>query len=112
MPTRRAFSQRIAGIRQTSRSMGGGVSFPAFPVGWRSSVRLMTRFLDQELEALRQTPRKIATYLYLAQMIIGEPAFAQRHTENIGGGDRVLNREVDADASHRGHRVRRIADAK
>jgi hypothetical protein len=45
MPTRRAFSRRIAGKRWTSRSISGGVSFSAlFPIEGRSSVLFMTRF--------------------------------------------------------------------
>jgi hypothetical protein len=60
---------------------------------------LYDAILDQELEALREARRKIAGRLHLAQMVIGEPAFTQRRVENIGGGDRVLNSEVDADAT-------------
>src|SRR5260370_2486402 len=66
----------------------------------------------EKLEALRDAGRKIAARLHLAQVILGEPALAQRRRENICGGDRVLNREIDADAAHRRHRVCRVADAQ
>src|SRR5260370_34654996 len=66
----------------------------------------------EKLEALRDAGRKIAARLQLVQVILGEPTLAQRRRENICGGDRVLNREIDADAAHRRHRVRRIANAQ
>jgi hypothetical protein len=36
----------------------------------------------------------------------------QRAPQDVRCGDRILNGEVDADASDRRHRVRRIADAQ
>ena len=37
---------------------------------------------------------------------------AQRSLEQIGGGNRVLDRQVDADPSHRRHGARGIIDAQ
>jgi len=37
---------------------------------------------------------------------------AQRAREQVRGGDRVLDRQVDPDAAHRRHRVCRVADAE
>ena len=42
----------------------------------------------------------------------GRPALAQRPCEEVGGRDRVLDGQVDADAADRRHGVRGVADAE
>ena len=46
-----------------------------------------------------------------AQVVVARRAGLERRGQAVGGGDRVLNGEIDADAADRRHRVRRVADA-
>src|SRR5579885_1555243 len=68
--------------------------------------------LDEELDALRRPCRQLAPALDLMKMRLPDLAAKQRAGEDIGGGDGVLDREIDADAAHRRHGVRGIADAE
>ena len=80
---------------------------------------LMTReqaadesILDENLQPLSHAGGKLAAGLDFAQRIDADWLSAQARGENIGGRDRVLNREVDSHPSDRRHRMRRIADAE
>ena len=68
--------------------------------------------LHPDLDCLDHLHRQGAAALNRGEMLGGEPSLAQWRGENVGGGNRVLHREVDADAADRRHRVRRIADAQ
>ena len=46
------------------------------------------------------------------EIVVATASCAQRLGQDVGGGDRVLHREVDADAADRRHRVRGVADAE
>ena len=50
--------------------------------------------------------------LHGLEVRIGQPAFAQRRRQDVRGRDRILDREIDADAADRRHGVRGIADAE
>ena len=45
-------------------------------------------------------------------MVVGEGARAERVGEDVGGGDGVLQGDVDADAADGRHGVRGVADAE
>ena len=62
------------------------------------------------LHALHDARRKLAPALHLLEQGIHILAASERPRENVRRGDRVLDGEVDADASHRRHGVRRITD--
>jgi hypothetical protein len=69
--------------------------------------------LNDDLDALNDLRWPFAPLLHLRQKLIAQrPLASQRPGENIGGGDRVLNGEVDADATDRRHRMRGVADAQ
>ena len=67
--------------------------------------------LHGDLKSLRGARRKLATLLHCAQVLLGDGSLLQARSQNIGGGDGVLDREVDPDAADRRHRMRGIADA-
>ena len=46
------------------------------------------------------------------EILVGNLAAQQGRRQDVGGGDGVLDCEIDADAADRGHRVRGIADAQ
>ena len=68
--------------------------------------------LDRHLHALRHARRPFAPALHGAQVVQRRAALAQPRHQDVGGGDRVLDRQVDADAADRRHRMRGIADAQ
>ncbi len=57
--------------------------------------------LHQQLEALGDPGRQLAPALHLAQMPARQLPLAQRHGQNIGGRNRILDREVDPDPTDR-----------
>jgi hypothetical protein len=65
-----------------------------------------------ELESLRHTRRELAPLLDASQVLLCRAAPAKGREQHVGRRDRVLHSEVDADAAHRRHRVRGVADAK
>src|SRR5262245_37014539 len=67
--------------------------------------------LHDDLQPLRYSGGQLPSPLDLAQMVTGDLPLAQRIQQNIGCRHRVLNREIDADAADRRHRVRRVSDA-
>ena len=94
--------------------------------GKRSSSRTMQRRLADRLRRLKQAPddailrrllagldharRKQPALLHLVQQRIDVFAARQRPGENVGGRDRVLDGEIDADPADRRHGVGGIAD--
>jgi hypothetical protein len=69
--------------------------------------------LDKDLHALDDLRRPFAPLLDVRQKLIARrPLVEQGPGENIGRRDRVLNREIDADAADRRHRMRGVADAQ
>ena len=68
--------------------------------------------LDRHLNALRHARRRFAAALYGTQIVQRGAALAQSRHQDVRRGDRVLDRQVDADAADRRHRMRRIADAQ
>ncbi len=69
-------------------------------------------FVRVYLQELRDTCGELAPILNARQHRLCNSPLAQRIAQQIGRGDGILNREVDADTSHRRHSVRRIADAQ
>src|SRR5260221_6863596 len=69
--------------------------------------------LDQQLHALDEARRRLAPTLHLIERLVADvAAAAQARHQDVGGGDRILDGEVDADAADRRHGVRRVADAQ
>jgi hypothetical protein len=70
-------------------------------------------FWIADLHRLRRLGRPEAPPPHRVEVVLRDRAAAREpRGEQVGGGDRVLDREVDADASDRRHRVRRVADAE
>ena len=62
--------------------------------------------------ALGDAHWKLPSFLNLGKVFVAYGSFAQRLGEQVGGGDGVLNGEVDADASCGRHGVGRVAYAE
>ncbi len=65
-----------------------------------------------DLHALGAAYDADAVLLNPAEMMVRERVGAERIGEEIGGGDCILQRDVDADAADGGHGVRSVADAE
>ena len=84
---------------------------------WRLRPLLTVQYLadelllDRELHPLREAYRKGAPLLDRLKVGVRHGAGPERRRQPVGGGDRVLHRDIDADAADRRHRVRGIADA-
>ena len=68
--------------------------------------------LDQDLEELGRLRGELAPFLDLIEVVRGHALLAEGDGEDVGGGDGVLDGEVDAHAADRRHRVRGVADAE
>src|SRR5712664_3157602 len=68
--------------------------------------------LDCNLHPLCRAGGKFAAPLHASEFVVIRRSRAQWSGKNIGGGDRILNRQTDAHAPNRRHRMGRIADAK
>ena len=66
--------------------------------------------LDRDLKPLGGTGRKHAPPLHRFQVIDADVSLPERFGKPVGGSDRILNGEIDADAADGGHRVSGIAD--
>ena len=108
-PTIRAGIRCRIGTAPSNRSGQGGVTGPVAP-----SARRITRSCIRDLQALDDPRRQLAALLHRREHVVGAPRPAPRSgaDQDVGGGDRVLDGEVDADAADRRHRVRRVADAE
>jgi hypothetical protein len=68
--------------------------------------------LHHDLHPLRHPHRKLAAPAHGVEFVLGRAAVRQLRRQQVGGRDRVLHREIDADAADRRHRMRGIADAQ
>jgi hypothetical protein len=68
--------------------------------------------VGEGLDALGAEDGGSAMLLDPLEVVVGEIVGAERVGEDIGGGDRILKRDVDADAADGGHGVGGVADAK
>ncbi len=68
--------------------------------------------LDQHLDPLGDAHGQLAALLHPPQVIRGEPPLLQRSRKQVGGSDRVLDCEVDANATDRRHRMGGVPDAQ
>ena len=68
------------------------------------------RSCDRLLRRLDDPGREHAPLLHPGEQRVDVLAARQRPGKDVRGGNRVLDREIDADAADRRHRVRRIAD--
>ena len=107
MPISRAGKRRRNGKRLNSVTTKGGRGRSVMAQHVADDA-----LLHEELHRLHHLGRPFAPRLHLGKQLAGHAPLAQRLPENIGGGDRVLNGEIDADAADRRHGVGRIADAE
>src|SRR4051812_16449369 len=68
--------------------------------------------LQDHLKPLRRARRKLAPALHGFEIPLRNRTLEKPRGQNIRGGDRVLNREVDPDPTDRRHRMSGIADAQ
>src|SRR5712664_3935625 len=68
--------------------------------------------LDCNLHPLCRAGGELAAPLHAGEFVVIRRSRAQWSGKNIGGGDRILNRQIDAHAANRRHRMGRVADAK
>jgi len=68
--------------------------------------------LHQDLQALDDAGRGQSSPLDLLQVLERQAPVAQRRRQDVRGGHRVLDREVDPDAADGRHRVRGVAEAE
>ena len=68
--------------------------------------------LDDELKTLGGVRGKCSAPLDGFEIPCGESSVAKPRGEDVGGGDGILNREIDADTANGRHGVRSVADAE
>ena len=68
--------------------------------------------MDDDLEGLGDAGGELAAVLDVVEGELGDDAGGEYGREDAGGGDGVLNGEVDADAADGGHGVGGVADAE
>lgn len=68
--------------------------------------------LDEDLQRLHHSRRPFPPRLHLVQQLDRHRPVPRRQSEDVGGGDRILNGEIDTHAAHRRHGVGGIADAQ
>ncbi len=68
--------------------------------------------MGQQLDRLGDAHGKLAAFLNRAQVIFVQLAGAQRVPEQIGGGDRILNGEIDSDPAGRHGRHHRYREGR
>src|SRR5260370_1109124 len=68
--------------------------------------------LDCNLHPLCRAGGEFAAPLRGGEVVVMCGWGGQWSGKNIGGGDRILNRQIDAHAANRRHRMGRVADAK
>jgi hypothetical protein len=66
----------------------------------------------RDLQSLYEADRKRPAPLYGLEILEAHSSRVQFCGEQIGGGYRILNGQIDTDPTHGRHRVRGIADAK
>ena len=107
MPTSRAGIRRSEGYFANRRNRNEGVSLSLAREHARDDP-----ILNLDLEPLSQKGRQLAPDLNLMEVSFGEAIFQYRCGQQVRGGDRVLDGEIDADAADRGHGMRGITDAQ
>jgi hypothetical protein len=85
---------------------------PREPNGFRFTKPTPVLLLDDPLHALRKARGKGAAALYFLEMVATYRAFAKGLCQYVGCSDRILNGQIDTDASHWGLRMGCIADAQ
>jgi len=68
--------------------------------------------LNENLHALCGARGEFAPILHRGKVVVICRERLQRLSENVGGGDGILNGQIYADAANRRHRMSRIADAQ
>ena len=68
--------------------------------------------MGEDLEGLGDAGREFATVLYVSEGEFGDDIGGESRGKDTGGGDGVLNRKVDADASDGRHGVGGVSDAE
>ena len=69
-------------------------------------------FVGERLQPLRSADGGLAVGLDVAQVPVGEGAAAQWFAEDVGGGDSILQGDVDADAAHGRHGMSGVPDTQ
>ena len=105
MPRRNAGAS--SGNRRSSRITNGGFELALARQHVADHV-----VLHEHLHPLGDPRREFAAFLHGCSMRRRDRAGAQRLRQDVGGGDRVLHREIDADAADRRHGMRGVADAE
>src|SRR5215469_6123642 len=85
---------------------------PRWPSGLRLIQATPDLLLDDRLHALRKACGEGAAALHSCQMVAAYRAVAKRLCEYVSRSHRILNGQVDTDASDRGHRMGCVADAQ
>jgi len=57
--------------------------------------------LNRQLDSLNHTRRQLAPALDTPQIVVRQATGHERCREDVGRGDRVLNRQIDSDATDR-----------
>ena len=86
----------------------------------RSPERLTARLqrhaddvvLDHDLHGLRHPHRKFAAPPHRVEFVFRRAAIGKFRSQQVRGRDRVLDREVDADAADRRHRMRGVGKSQ
>ena len=95
--------------RQPSQQSGKPVQERRAPVREDAADDLA---LDEELQRLREPGGRFSALLNRTKVADGDAAAQELGCKQVRGRNRILNREIDADAADRRHRVRGIADAE
>ena len=106
-PTMRAGIRCSSGTRLKSRNIHGGASGCVL-----LSTGCTTRFCASTCIRCVTRRRELAPLLHAGEIVLRERPVLQRLPQQVGGGHRVLDREIDADAAHGRHGVRGVADAQ
>ena len=107
-----AYAYEAAGEALEARKAGG----EAEKQGWFQRAFVVEDFVHdavgEGLDALGAEHGFSAALLDPLEVVVGEGVGAEGAGEDVGGGDRVLQGDVDADAADRGHGVGGVADAE
>jgi hypothetical protein len=67
--------------------------------------------LNEHLQPLGHPSRKLASFLNALEIIDRYPSLAERFRKHVGGGNGILDREVNAYSTYRRHCMGGITDA-
>src|ERR1700758_2341293 len=82
------------------------------PLVFAGECRLDQFVLHDDLQTLSDTRRKFTAPLNLLKCLDRYRSAQEPFGENIRGSDRILHCQIDSDAAHRRHGMRRVTDAK